>query len=84
MLHLQLPTVVKRPREGRKGRVRHAPVAGTGDGAAQTSCVAEVQVVVRHGWPERYADGLGSILQKPTPWIVTAAALEAWTFTGAK
>ena len=84
MLHLQLPTVVERPREGRKGRVRRAPVARTGDGAAQTSCVAVVHVVVRHGWPERYADGLRSMLEKPTPWIVTVAALETWMFTGAK
>ena len=83
MLHLQLPTVVERPREGRKGRVRRAPVARTGDGAAQTSCVADVQVVVRHGWPERYADGLGSMLEKPVPRIVTVAALETWMFTGA-
>jgi hypothetical protein len=59
-------------------------VARTGDGAAQTSCVAVVQVAVRHGWPERYADGLGSMLEKPTPRIVTVAALETWMFTGAK
>ena len=84
MLHLQLPTVVKRPREGRKGRVRRAPVVRTGDGAAQTSCVVDVQVVVRHGWPERYADGLRSMLEKPTPRIVTVAALETWMLTGAK
>ncbi len=84
MLHLQLPTVLERPREGRKGRVRHAPVVRTGDGAAQTSCVAVVQVVVRHGWPERYADGLRSILEKPMPLIVTVAALETWMFMGAK
>ncbi len=84
MLHLQLPTVVKRPREGRKGRVRPAPVARTGDGAAQTSCVAVVQVVVRHGWPERYADGLKLMLEKPMPLIVTVAALETWMFKGAK
>ncbi len=84
MLHLQLPTAVKLPREGRKGRVHHAPVARTGDGAAQTSCVAVVQVVVRHGWPERYADGLRSMLEKPTPSIVTVAALETWMFAGAK
>ncbi len=64
--------------------MRCAPVARTGDGAAQTSCVAEVQVAVRHGWPERYADGLGSMLEKPTPRIVTVAALETWMFTGAK
>ena len=59
-------------------------MARTGDGAAQTSCVAVVQVVVRHGWPERYADGLGSMLEKPRPLIVTVAALETWMFTGAK
>ena len=59
-------------------------MARTGQGAAQTSCVAVVQVVVRQGWPERYADGLGSMLEKPTPWIVTVAALETWMFTGAK
>jgi hypothetical protein len=46
--------------------------------------VAVVQVVVRHGWPERYADGLRSMLEKPTPRIVTVAALETWMFTGAK
>jgi hypothetical protein len=46
--------------------------------------VAVVQVVVRHGWPERYADGLWSMLEKPTPRIVTVAALETWMFTGAK
>ncbi len=82
MLHLQLATVVERPREGWKGRARRAPVARTGDGAAQTSWVAVVQVVVRQGWPERYADGLGSMLEKPTPWMVTVAALETWMFTG--
>ena len=59
-------------------------MARTGDGAAQTSCVAVVQVVVRHGWPERNADGLRSMLEKPTPRIVTVAALETWMFTGAK
>ena len=64
--------------------MRRAPVARTGDGAAQTSCVAVVQVVVRHGWPERYADGLGSMLEKPLPLIVTVAALESWRFIGAK
>ena len=85
VLHLQLTTAVKWPREGRRGRARRrAPVARTGEGAAQTSCVAVVQVVVRHGWPERYADGLGSMLEKPTPRIVTVAALETWMFTGAK
>ena len=84
MLHLQLPTVVERPREGRKGRVRPAPVARTGDGAAQTSRVVDVQVVVRHGWPKRYADGLQSMLEKPRPLIVTVAALETWMFIGAK
>ena len=84
MRHLQLPTVVERPREGRKGGERRAPVARTGDGAAQTSCVAEIQVAVRHGWPERYAEGLGSMLEKPRPLIVTPTALETWMFTGAK
>ena len=84
MLHLQLATVIKRLREGRKGGERRAPVARTGDGAAQTSCVAVVQVVVRHGWPERYADGLQSMLEKPRPLIVTGAALETWMFIGAK
>ena len=64
--------------------MRRAPVARIGDGAAQTSGVAVVQVVVRHGWPERYADGLGSMLEKPRPLIVTVAALETWMFTGAK
>ncbi len=64
--------------------MRHAPVARTGDGAAQTSCVAVVQVVVRHGWPERYADGLRSLLEKPRPLIVTVPALETWRFIGAK
>jgi hypothetical protein len=59
-------------------------MALTGDGAAQRSCVAVVQVVVRHGRPERYADGLGSMLEKPKPLIVTVAALETWMFTGAK
>jgi hypothetical protein len=59
-------------------------VARTGDGAAQISCVAVVQVVVRHGWPERYADGLQSMLEKPRPLIVTVAALETWMFIGAK
>ncbi len=59
-------------------------MARTGDGAAQTSCVAVVQVVVRHGWPERYAEGLGSMLEKPMPLIVTVAALETWMFIGAK
>ena len=59
-------------------------MARTGDGAAQTSCVAVVQVVVRHGWPERYADGLQSMLEKPRPLIVTVAALETLMFTGAK
>jgi hypothetical protein len=59
-------------------------VARTGDGAVHTSCVAVVQVVVWHGWPERYADGLRSMLEKPTPRIVTVAALETWMFTGAK
>ena len=85
MLHLQLTTAVKWPREGRRGRARRrAPVARTGEGAAQTSCVAVDQVVVSHGWPERYADGLRSMLEKPAPWIVTVAALETWMFTGAK
>ncbi len=83
-MHLQLPTAVERPREGRKGRVRRAPVARTGDGAAQTSCVAVVHVVVRHGSPERYADGLRSMLEKPLPLIVTVPALESWRFMGAK
>ena len=46
--------------------------------------MAVVQVAVRHGWPERYADGLGSMLEKPRPLIVTPAALEKWMFTGAK
>jgi hypothetical protein len=46
--------------------------------------VAVIQVDVRHGWPERYADGLRSMLEKPTPRIVTVAALETWMFTGAK
>ncbi len=64
--------------------MRRAPVASTADGAAQTSCVAVVHVVVRHGSPERYADGLRSMLEKPTPWIITVAALETWMFTGAK
>ncbi len=63
---------------------RRAPVVSTGDGAAQTSCVAVVQVVVRHGRPERYADGLRSMLEKPRPLIVTVPALETWMFTGAK
>ncbi len=81
MLHLQLPRLIKWPRER---LARHAPVARTGDGAAQTSCVAVVQVVVRHGWPERYADGLGSMLEKPRPLIVTVPALETWMFIGAK
>ncbi len=64
--------------------MRCAPVARIGDGAAQTSCVAEVQVAVRHGWPERYADGLGSMLEKPRPLIVTVPALETWMFIGSK
>jgi hypothetical protein len=59
-------------------------VVRTGDGAAQTSCVAVVHVVVRHGWPERYAEGVGSMLEKPIPWIVMVAATETWMFTGAK
>ena len=59
-------------------------MASTADGAAQTSCVAIIQVAVRHDWPERYADGLGSMLEKPRPLIVTVAALETWMFTGAK
>jgi hypothetical protein len=45
--------------------------------------VAVVQVVVRHGWPERNADGLRSMLEKPTPRIVTVAALETGMFIGA-
>jgi hypothetical protein len=64
--------------------MRCAPVARTGDGAAQTSCVAVVHVVVRHGWPETYADGLESMLEKPRPLIVMGAALESWRFIGAK
>ena len=59
-------------------------MARFGDGAAQTSCVAVVQVVVRHGRPERYADGLRSMLEKPRPLIVTVPALESWRFIGAK
>jgi hypothetical protein len=80
------PNCCQAAARGHETRALRAPVArtGDGDGAAQTSCVAVVQVVVRHGWPERNADGLRSMLEKPAPWMVTVAALETWMFTGAK
>ncbi len=51
---------------------------------AQVSCVFDVHEVVAHGWPERYADGVGSVLEKPRPLILTVAELEIGMFKGAK
>jgi hypothetical protein len=61
-----------------------APPATVGADAEQTSCVVDVQDVVTHGWPEKYAEGLVSTAPKSRPRMVTAPPLEAGAFSGEK
>jgi hypothetical protein len=41
-----------------------------------------VHDAVAHGWPERNAEGVGSVYWKLTPEMVIVAAPETWAFRG--